>query len=305
MMPVRAGAWCVVASVLSCATGIEPTLEQSAIEVSGGSGGAETAGGSAADAGAQTSAGSDAVAGGMAGKGGKSSGGGGGLSGSAGAGGSLSAAGAGGSVGAGGNAGVGGNAGTGGMPATPGPTRLNISATKNATARAEPSVGGTGYDDACPQGQVLIGFNGTIGADQTYLRSVSGVCATLTMQAKAPYAITTTQAGSLPVRPGAQATAQAGLCPANQVVVGFQGRSGGFVDGLSFKCAPLSVGAGPNYPLVIGTATDTSLIGGTGGSPFAAMSCANGQVAVSQRPFGAGAIDSFGLACSPVTVVVE
>ena len=133
---------------------------------------------------------------------------------------------------------------------------------------------------------------------------MSGVCATLTVQTQAPWTISTSKAGSLPVRESAKSIAQAALCPANQVIVGFQGRSGGFIDALWFKCAPLSVGPGPGYALVIGATTDSGPIGGqTGGSQFNAIVCGANQVAVSQQPTGGNAVDSFGLACSTIAVV--
>ena len=101
-------------------------------------------------------------------------------------------------------------------------------------------------------------------------------------------------------------TSLAALCPANQVVVGFQGRSGAVNDALLFQCASLTVGPAPNYNLMFGATVTTGIIGGqTGGSPFAAVECPSGQVAVSQCLDAGDAIDVFGLACAAVTIVVK
>jgi hypothetical protein len=319
----RAAACTLFVSVFGCATGVEPTSEQQPVDVGGSDASANTAG-SNAEGGTAGSGG--AGVGGVVGVGGMAGAGiGGALAGSAGVGGAAATGGAGaatggastggggaatgggGSGGQGGAGGASGNGGAGGMPSTVKPSSLTVSSTKNATARQAPGAGGTVYDDSCPAGQVLIGFNGTVGADVTYVRSVSGVCGTLALQAQAPYAITVSKAGNLPLRMTAQATAQSALCPANQVVVGFAGTSGGYIDSLKFKCAPLSVsGQAPNYTLSIGTASDTGSIGGAaGGSAFTAISCAAGQVAVSQRPNAGNAIDSFGMACAEVKLVVQ
>ncbi len=314
MKRARATVCLLLVSALGCATGVEPTLEQP-VEVGGtNTGGSDTGGSDSGSAGVDGGgrAGAGGTASATAGVGGALSGGAGvggaiaGASGSAGASGAASA-GAGGVAGNGGAAGSAGNAGAGGMPSTVKPTSLSVNATKNATAKQAPGGGGTPYDDACPAGQVLIGFDGSVGSDQTYLRSVAGVCAKLALGSAAPYAVTTSQAGTLPVRMVAQSTAQSALCPANQVVVGFAGTSGGYVDSLKFRCAPLSVGGqAPNFKLSIGTASDSGSIGGpAGGSAFTAISCSAGQVAVSQQVNAGGAIDGFGIACSVVSLVVQ
>ncbi len=341
---LRIGAVCVLLVSSSCATAIDAPLNRSLLEddggdagslgdgTSGASGVSEIGtGGSGSDADTSTRGGNGSVgssggsvggagglgigsAGGANGRGGGGAGGsngpgGGGIgSGSSAGGGGGGAGGKPGSSGSG-NGGVGaggGSAGTGGSQPTIQPKSLSVGSTKNAIVHQTGTSGGISRDDACPQGQVLIGFNGTFGTDAGYLRSVSGICGTLTMGAQAPYAITTSQAGVLPVREASKSMAQTALCPANQVIVGFQGRSGSFIDALWFKCAPLSVGPGPGYALVIGATTDTALIGGqTGGSSFNGITCAANQIAVSQQPTGGSGntLNSFGLACSTITVL--
>jgi len=192
------------------------------------------------------------------------------------------------------------------MPNVAKPNAVSVGATKNNTPR-EGGDGGADHQDDCPQGQVLIGFKAWVEGADSNLKSLHGVCGTLSMGTSPPYAITTTEAASLPLRGDLVSIAETALCPANQIVVGFQGRIQAYVDALSFNCAPLSVeGASPTYVLTVGTAMDSDLIGGqTSGTPFNAINCAAGQVAVGQRLRTGGSIDNFGLACSALTLVVN
>jgi len=94
--------------------------------------------------------------------------------------------------------------------------------------------------------------------------------------------------------------------PANQVVVGFLGRSGGFIDALNFVCAPFTIsGTSPNFTLSIGTTSNTAAIGGPGGTPFAEIDCPMGRVAVGNVGRGGADINAFGLRCAVPTLVVQ
>ena len=97
------------------------------------------------------------------------------------------------------------------------------------------------------------------------------------------------------------------MCPANQVIIGFSGRSAMYIEALIFRCAPLTIsGNAPNYQLQIGNATNTSPIGGeNAGTTFNAINCGAGQVAVSQVPNAGSAIDNFGLKCAALSLVVD
>jgi hypothetical protein len=302
-MPLRALTSVVALSLVACAVGTTSTLQQDDPLSSGGMAGTEAAGSSGA---AGDGASSGGTTGGAAGS---MSAGGGGLGGtSAGAaGGGASGGGAGGGGTAGGGAAAGGAAGSGGMPNQPEPSAITVSATKNATAKHSPSGGGSAYLDDCPANQVLIGFRGTIDGGIASLRSVAGICGTLSVGASSPFAVTTAQAGTLPAREAAGNTVENAMCPANQVIVGFSGRTATYIEALSFRCAPLTItGSAPNYELEIGSATNTSPIGGeNAGTTFNAINCAAGQVAVSQVPNAGSAIDNFGLRCSEVSLVVD
>ena len=297
------GPWLVV-----CAVGTEPTLRADP-PTSGGQSGAEATEGSGGVAGAGAAAGTEAggaagtaTVAGSAGVGG--AGGSGGTGGGGGAGGATAGAGGNGGVSGGG---AGGGGGSGGMPAQVEPQSITVSTTRNATAKQSPSAGGTAYTDDCPANQVLIGFRGTTDGGIASLRSVQGICGTLSVGANSPYAVTTAQAGMLTARETAGNTVENAMCPANQVIIGFSGRAAQYIEALVFRCAPLTIsGNAPNYQLNIDNATNTSPIGGeNAGTAFNAINCQNGQVAVTQMPNAGSAIDNFGLKCSALSLVVN
>jgi hypothetical protein len=263
----------------------------------GGAGGAGGAGGSGGTSGASGAGGSS----GASGSGG--TGGSGGTSGASGAGGGGKA----GAGGAGGASGNGGAGGAGGSP--PRPTGITLNPVSTPSGQRAPSVGGGAFSQTCATNEVLIGYTGTVDAPDAstnYLRSFQAICGSLSITGTTTFSVRTTQAEPLPVRGMASVTAQTRMCAANQVIVGFGGRSGGYIDQLAFVCAPLTIsGTSPNFTLSIGAQTTLTGLGGPGGSPFTAMPCPGGMVAVGDEGRDGQAIDSFGLLCSTPTLVVQ
>ena len=195
------------------------------------------------------------------------------------------------------------------------PTGITMSATSVASARQAPSAGGGPSNDECPMDQALVGFRGTIqtyvdgGNTPTNLRTVQGVCAPLSVSAMAPYVVTVGATNLLPLRGilPTPATSQTMNCPANQVVIGFQGRQAQFIEGLQMRCAPLVIaGASPTFTIALGAITTTGMLGSTtAGATFPAIDCPAGQVAVAQAPRAGSAIDSFGVICRTPTLVIQ
>ncbi len=261
-----------------------------------GSGGVTSGGGGSG--GTETGAGGDTgttAAGGSAGDG---SGGGG-------------AGGSGGSGGDGGSGGSAGSGGSGGMDAgtVNKPTGITVTG-QNATALQAPSAGGGAFRDTCATNEVVIGYTGTVDAPDAstnYLRSFRAICGKLSISGTGPYAVVTAQAETLTQHgtlPGSQT--QNRMCSANQMVVGFGGRSGGFIDQLAFICAPLTIsGASPNFTLALGATATLAGLGGPGGSPFTAINCPAGQIAVGDAGRSGGAIDAFGLLCGTPSLIVQ
>src|SRR6185312_16135021 len=102
-----------------------------------------------------------------------------------------------------------------------------------------------------------------------------------TISGTGPYTITIAAGGLTPLE-GAlgDGVLWTLACPANQVVVGFSGRSGALLDFLSPDCAPLSITGSPgSYVVTIGSVTSVPGVGDTGGSPFSDTPCPAGEVA--------------------------
>jgi len=219
---------------------------------------------------------------------------------------------AGSAAGRGGSSGNGGSGGSGGSAqAALKPTGLTLADTTTDVVHELNAVN-TPFSDRCPDGQVLIGFNGTVDDPaaanaKTYLRSAQAICGELAVSADEPYAVTVTQTDPLPMHEVASTQMQMALCPPNQVVTGFAGRSGLWMDSVDVRCAPLSIlGASPKFVLVVGTAAKAGTIGGpTGGSPFDPLECAPGDLAVGQiiRTLYSGAVlGAFGLQCATASI---
>jgi len=170
----------------------------------------------------------------------------------------------------------------------------------NATTRYGNASGGNPYEDACPAGQALIGYSGALQAVGTYIGQLTAMCGVVTLApATTGYIAHVSSGQTLPTHGIFTAAPFTRTCPADQVIVGFGGRSGALVDQLVFRCAPLAVGA--DLSLTIGAGTDLSPAGGNGGNAFAQTNCPAGQVATVSRPRAGDGLDAFGLACSTVT----
>jgi hypothetical protein len=163
--------------------------------------------------------------------------------------------------------------------------------------------GGSPFDDACPAGQVLIGFDGSLGSVNGTHGQIAAHCGTLELAAAGDgFEIRIGPGLVHPTRGRHAAQAWTSLCPANQVMVGFGGRGGLLIDQLTFRCAPLTIAAaGKGYTVTVGTAADLTPIGGSGGSAFVQADCAAGQIATVARLRAGDSLDAIGLGCSTLT----
>jgi hypothetical protein len=178
----------------------------------------------------------------------------------------------------------------------PTPIGITLSGSTN-TAQYGNLSGGTPYNDTCPAGQAIIGFEGSLVTAGGWHGQIQALCGTLQLSPSAPYTISVSSGATLPVQGAGGELPWVSTCPPNQLVVGFGGRAGLYFDQLSLRCAPLLVN-GPPYTLSRGTITNLPSAGGTGGEPFPTTDCPGGQVAIGSRVRAGGYIDAFGLACS-------
>jgi hypothetical protein len=169
-----------------------------------------------------------------------------------------------------------------------------------------PSPGGMNYTDVCTGG-VVIGVQGTVDAPGTglnYLKSVAVVCGTLGVTGTGPFQVTTTLVGPKMPRGDMPGTVtQQALCPANQVVVGFDSRAAMYIDQLTFRCAPVTVVARTDsYALSIGMSKQIGSVGGSGGNLQSTVLCENDALAVGSVLRAGNAIDAFGFACASASL---
>jgi subtilisin family serine protease len=181
-------------------------------------------------------------------------------------------------------------------------TRTAVLVGADNTTQIGTATGGTAYNDACPAGQVLVGFAGSLSnATVTGVnRQVTGHCGVVQITGT----VVTIKAGPpLATRGLAGTSAWTRDCPVNQAIAGFSGRAGLLVDQLVLSCAPLvASGSTTGAVLTVGTASALPAVGGTGGTATAQIKCPAGEVATTARVRTGDNLDAFGLACGKPTV---
>ena len=168
------------------------------------------------------------------------------------------------------------------------------------TAQAGNVNGGVAFNDACPAGSLLIGFQGFLGGSHGRLQ---GVCGTPGLvPALDGFVVTVSDPTPLPQRGNGGNMQWMRLCPVDQMIVGFSGRAGQLIDQLTFTCAPLVVSeAGDGaWSIAPGPTGTLPAIGGNGGQPFAQANCPAGQVGSMQRIRAGDSVDAFGIGCSAI-----
>jgi hypothetical protein len=172
-------------------------------------------------------------------------------------------------------------------------------------------MGGTAFNQTCSSNEVVVGFQGSVDppdAAINWLRGFQAICGKLTITGTGPYNVQTTRAETLPAPSSSMGSmTQQRLCPADQMVVGFGGKSGGYIDHLDFICAPLTIaGASPTFTLAVGASSPPlASLGGPGGQPFTAIRCGPNQIAVGDAGRSSQFVDAFGLICATPSLVVQ
>jgi subtilisin family serine protease len=181
------------------------------------------------------------------------------------------------------------------------PRNAEVNAT-TTTLRIGSEANGTSFEDACPAGQVLIGLSGSMSNATTSAvhRQITGKCGVV--QTAGPK-VTITAAAALPTRGSTGVGTWTRVCAANQVVVGFAGRSSTVVNQLTLACAPLTATSmSPGAAVNVGTAVALAAAGGTGGTAVGGIKCGAGEVANMARVRTSANLDAFGLGCAKITV---
>jgi hypothetical protein len=169
----------------------------------------------------------------------------------------------------------------------------------NPTMLVGNPAGGGLFQDDCPSGQALVGFNGSTASDVVN-RQIGAQCGVLQIVGTT---VSLKPGATLPTRGSVAGTAWTRTCPANQVVVGFSGRVGDFIDQLVFICAPLTAASSAvGTALTPGTTISLTPIGGGGGMAFAAVRCAAGELGGGSRVRAGDFLDAVSIVCSRATI---
>jgi hypothetical protein len=151
---------------------------------------------------------------------------------------------------------------------------------------------------SCLMNGVLIGFEGTQARNQNYpwLQSAAGICGIATVTGSGGSAtVSITESSKLSTLGSTNGSPWARRCPANQVLVGFEGNSAGWMGIIGFRCAPMLPGADGSF--TVGPVTTLPIVGAPSGSPFPTTDCPAGHVAVGEHLRSSTGLDGFGLVC--------
>jgi hypothetical protein len=161
---------------------------------------------------------------------------------------------------------------------------------------------GTEFDDTCPENQAIIGFRGSVqDVGVVLVSSIQTFCGHLVIPNPTVTEASVLAGATLDERGIASGQTWIQMCPRDQMVVGFWGRSGRSLDQVAFDCAGVRVSrnAANEYVLAVDTTISelTPPNGGEGGMPFRSR-CTAGQIALAANINAADWIDAFGLTCA-------
>src|SRR5579859_667035 len=149
------------------------------------------------------------------------------------------------------------------------PTSISFSGATQTPLRG--GSGGTAYTDACPTGQVVVGFMLVVHSSPppAILGEIQVICGTISIS-PANCQVTISPGDTLPLRGSdVDQPPVTEMCPPDQMVVAIQGGSGNYVDRAGAGCAPLLISrVGQAYQATVGAVTWLSVVGGLGGVAF-------------------------------------
>ena len=187
------------------------------------------------------------------------------------------------------------------VPDSGNPIAPNLSLSPGiSTRQIGNTTGGNAYADACGIDAALVGFAGALDS-RGWHGQIQSLCAKIFVTQTPPYRVYTgaVLAGATRGRFGNSPWTRS--CPSDQVIVGYDSRSGALVDSLTFRCAPVTInGTTGAYQAVIGAISNLPSVGGSSGSSFGVTDCPAGQIATTLNVRAGDNVDAFGLGCSIV-----
>jgi hypothetical protein len=172
-------------------------------------------------------------------------------------------------------------------------------------------TGGIAHSDTCPPNEAVIGYQGNItdadaGLQTPVVARIQTLCGALSLDGTASAQVLVGPGTTLPERGLWGGPLWSQVCPANQVVIGFGGRSGAFLDQIAFECGHwIELTAGGVISYAMDTTTTLVAAGGNGGSPFTAVACPYGQMAIGTALRSGDFVDAFSLVCGTPPVPAD
>jgi hypothetical protein len=161
---------------------------------------------------------------------------------------------------------------------------------------------GVPFDDTCPDDQAIIGFAGSINNVGVLLvSSIQTLCGQLVIANVDATEVSVLPGATLDERGIPSGASWTQMCPRDQMVVGFWGRSGRSLDQVGFDCAGVRVSRSTPFDFVLTVDTTISELsppnGGDGGNPFRAL-CTPGQIARTANINAGNWVNAFALTCA-------
>ncbi len=174
------------------------------------------------------------------------------------------------------------------------PPRVTLGPTSSTLIQGYVGSEATIFEDACPSGSVVIGFD--TATDNQIVAQLQTMCG-VPQVASDGTTVLLTPSASLSLRGGIMGPSVPSVCPQDQAVVGFSGRSGALLDQLSVRCAALTLSG---TTVTVGTPSNLEPVGGDGGDAFPRTDCDPGMIAVATNIAVRNWISGFGLLCAPI-----
>jgi len=167
---------------------------------------------------------------------------------------------------------------------------------------------GPEYVDACPAGQVLIGFDGFLrpeGKDDEAHARIRGICGTPNIHLVGDACEIQIAADThLPYRGTEGEIEWSQICPENKMIIGYKAWTGYNIYNFVFRCAPLVIsGDADGHSITRGPYSDLPDIGTIDGPFEYETDCPEGQVATTTKINADIYPRSFGLGCQTPSLV--
>ena len=190
------------------------------------------------------------------------------------------------------------------------PTTVEFVSATEYTEVATCDRTGLEYIDTCPEGQVIIGFEGFLrpeGADDEAHGRLGAICGAPSIRLVDDECVVEMTASShLPERGTSGEIEWSQICPGNKVVMGFKASTGHNIYQLSFRCAELVItGDQKNHTISRGTFVDLETIGTVDGNFQFQPDCPDGQVATGTKIDADRLPRAFALSCQTPSLPEE